>query len=300
MKFSGHETFHVREGWLTKGMQLLYEDSEAFNNKTGFMHDRLGVGSNMDKSIKHWLLSTGLSEPVPKQRGVVQLSQLGQIVLQKDPYLLDTFSWWILHINLLHGKETSTSWHWFFNNFFQSRFDRKACVEALRRYLQFKQSILPSYQTLDRDIGCLLSGYSRSIPENVSDPEENYDSPFTDLGLLLHFRETGAYQLSYDKKSIPACALGYCLSKAFEVEKNTDVNVVTVYEAALRESGPGKCFLLAASDIFELVEGYGDKHESGISVTGLAGNRVIEFAVRSPLDWVDLHFKGVKQGWELV
>ena len=292
MKFSGHETFHIREGWLTKGMQLLKENPDVFNSKNAFMHDWLGVGSNMGKSIKHWLFATGLSEQVPQKRGEFQLSELGEIILAQDPYLLDLFTWWILHVNLVHGLETSSSWYWFFSNFYQARFDRKACVEVLRRFLQFQQTKIPSYQTLDRDIGCLLSSYSRAIPEDVSDPEENYDSPFKELDLLQFFKESGSYHLNFGKKVISASALGYSLSKAFDVDESQSINEVSVHDASIKEKGPGKCFLLMASDLFELVEGFSESNVDEISITGLAGTRMINYTVKEPISWVKDHFKG--------
>jgi hypothetical protein len=297
MKFSGHETFHIREGWLTKGMLLLRDYPDIFNSKNSFMHDQLGVGSNMGKSIKHWLVATGLAEPVPQARGDLQLSPLGHLVQDKDHYLLDPVTWWVLHINLACGKDTSTSWYWFFNTFYQARFDKKSCVEALRRYLMFKQAKIPSYQTLDRDLGCLLSSYSRAVPADVSDPEESYDSPFKELGLLLFFRESGSYQLNFDKKEIPSAAMGYCLSRSIQADENQQTNEIPVHDAAALENGPGKCFLLVASDLFELVESYSATNSwSDISISGLAGRRMINYAVKEPLEWVADYFNAVGKG----
>jgi len=297
MKFSGHETFHVREGWLTKGMLLLRDHPAIFNGADSFMHDWIGVGSNMGKSIRYWLAVTGLAEPAPQTRGALQLSRLGQLLLEKDRYLLDPVTWWVLHINLTYGKETTTSWHWFFNSFYQSRFDKKACVEALRRYLMFKQATIPSYQTLDRDLGCLLSSYAQAVPEEVSDPEESYDSPFKELGLLLFFKESGSYQLNFDKKEIPLAALGYCLSLSVLADENRQTNEISVHDAASIENGPGKCFLLVASDLFDLVESYSAINNwSDITISGLAGNRMVNYTVKEPLDWVEDHFAAVGGG----
>lgn len=57
MRFGGHETFAVREGWLYKGLSLLHERPDAFSDP--FVADLLGVGRNMAKSIRHWLSVTG-------------------------------------------------------------------------------------------------------------------------------------------------------------------------------------------------------------------------------------------------
>ena len=60
MRFGGHQTFFVREGWLAKGLGLLRDDATAFDDP--YVADQLGVGRNMAKSIEHWLLATGIAE----------------------------------------------------------------------------------------------------------------------------------------------------------------------------------------------------------------------------------------------
>lgn len=90
MKFSGHETFPVREGWLHKGMKLLSEEPEQFLNEE--VADLLGVGRNMAKAIRHWLLVTGLASATGNElRGrasLLHLTELGQLVWAHDPYFL--------------------------------------------------------------------------------------------------------------------------------------------------------------------------------------------------------------------
>ena len=57
-KFSGHQTFVCRYGWLEKGVRLIQR------NPHGFLEDdvliQLGVGKNMVESIKYWCVQTGL------------------------------------------------------------------------------------------------------------------------------------------------------------------------------------------------------------------------------------------------
>ena len=65
MRFGGHQTFFVREGWLAKGLGLLREDVSAFDDP--YVADRLGVGRNMAKSIEHWLLATGLAQKTERR-----------------------------------------------------------------------------------------------------------------------------------------------------------------------------------------------------------------------------------------
>ena len=61
MQFGGHETFPLREGWLHKGLELVHADGRAFEDE--HVSDRLGVGRNMAKSIRHWLLACAQYAP---------------------------------------------------------------------------------------------------------------------------------------------------------------------------------------------------------------------------------------------
>jgi len=289
MKFSGHETFHIREGWLHKGLRLLCDEPEKFHDP--YMHDWLGVGSNMGRSIQHWLIATKLAERKTENGGSLVLSELGRIILEKDPYFLSAFTWWVLHINLVNGVDRSTSWHWFFNHFLQAQFKKEHCVEQLVRYLSTSGTNLPGIKTLERDINCLLSSYARTIPEENSDPEESYHCPFRKLGMFIYFKDTNTYHLNRNKKKIPGMALGYCLS-LLTTFSDAAVKEVSISDAAAEINGPGKCFGLPPGEIFDLVETIMQAEpKCGISLTALAGKRMIQFPTHKPNQWVHKYFK---------
>lgn len=101
MKFGGHETFAIREGWLHKGLHLLQKDPALILNE--YASDELGVGKNMAKSIRYWLRVTGLSEEKgPSKQKTPVLTDFGRLVLEKDPYFNLPGTWWALHINLVN------------------------------------------------------------------------------------------------------------------------------------------------------------------------------------------------------
>lgn len=77
-RLKGHESFILREGWLTKGIQAVEKDSGVFSKNAGA--DALGVGTNMAKSIRYWMKTAGVTMDVP-QKGV-QLTELGKIIAQ--------------------------------------------------------------------------------------------------------------------------------------------------------------------------------------------------------------------------
>jgi len=54
-KFSGHQTFAFRYGWLEKGYNFV-KDNRKFNDDDAIVG--LGVGKNMVESIKYWCGAT--------------------------------------------------------------------------------------------------------------------------------------------------------------------------------------------------------------------------------------------------
>ena len=60
-KFSGHQTFVFRHGWLEKGVRGVAESPTIFSEENALV--RLGVGKNMVESIRHWCQVTQLVAP---------------------------------------------------------------------------------------------------------------------------------------------------------------------------------------------------------------------------------------------
>ena len=57
MKFRAHETFFIRKGWLSKGMKYMDAREDVFISKDENPMDVLGIGANMVKSLRYWLLA---------------------------------------------------------------------------------------------------------------------------------------------------------------------------------------------------------------------------------------------------
>ena len=121
-RLKGHESFILRDGWLTKGIQAVEKDSGVFSKNSGT--DVLGVGTNMAKAIRYWMRTAGITKDVP-QKGV-QLTELGQVIAKCDPYIEDVFTLWILHCNIASNFDQATTWNLFFNKMdLTSAFDRE-------------------------------------------------------------------------------------------------------------------------------------------------------------------------------
>ena len=299
MRFGGHETFAIREGWLHKGVKLLAENPERLADED--VADWLGVGRNMAKSIRHWLVATGLAQPDPNskisKKSELTTTDFGKLVWKHDPYFTEPGTWWALHINLVNCSEHALTWTWFFSSFNFDRFDRSVCLESLKRHLELSKQRMPRPRTLERDIACLLSSYARVIPSPNEDPEEGQDCPLRELGLLSFFKTSGYYQSHQHRKDIPAELFGYALSTAFhDAADGKGTTDISLLDAARAAGGPGRAFLLTTESMFEVAsQAESSLTDGGIEIVGLAGNRAIRIAKRPQLTWLKQYYQNVKK-----
>lgn len=297
MRFGGHETFAIREGWLHKGLKLLVEDPEKLNGPNAA--DWLGVGKNMGKALKYWLVATGLGVTSGGGSRDVQLepTKLGKLILQRDRYFLQPGTWWALHIELANCEEHAVTWWWFFNRFSLTRFDRATCLTNLRAFLESGTQRLPASKTLQRDISCLIATYGTALPREISDPEEADDCPMKELGLLTYSRSTGGCTLMTGLKPIPPELLGYSLSKSLFMGVGLKRQVdVTLREAATKDGGPGKVFVMNADALFELgLQAEQTLGAAEFAVSGLGAERTFRLMQRSTKDWLSLYYDRLRE-----
>lgn len=179
-KLKGHETFVIREGWLSKGMKAVEENPKVFSELYGA--DALGVGSNMAKSIRYWLKAVKLIEEKSGQGAY--LTDFGKIVYEYDPYMEEDFTLWCIHINLAKNKKLATSWHLFFEYCEAEEFTEEELEKILGRELQkYTGKNDYSRRSLSDDCRVLLQMYSKEkIEEN--DPEDKKICPLSVLGMI--------------------------------------------------------------------------------------------------------------------
>ena len=287
MRFGGHETFAVREGWLSKGLNLINEDPCAF--KDPFVSDSLGVGRNMAKSILHWLTVTGLV--CKEKKNCLDITETGKVILAHDPYLLSIGTWWALHINLLTRGEDAVVWKVFFNGLTRERFDRIDCAEELQRQLALQGRRLPSVKTLSRDLSCLLLSYAMVLPPENDDPEEGRESPFRLLGLITQFRETGTYRMNRDRKNVSPAIMGYALSAALPNESEEKFADIGFSEAFAKPGSAGKTLCLSLEAFTDVLEKAQESLGSRlIHVRQLGGERFIRIKRISGSDWLAKYY----------
>ena len=187
MKFRAHDTFFIRKGWLSKGMERIVSKPDLFVDKNENPTDILGIGTNMVKSLRYWLQVVGLtSEPISGKR-VQTLTEFGTEVYNNDRYIEELGTLYLLQYQLAKQKNEATAWYFFFNEFNMSEFTKEEFVQEIQNYIMMsKEESSVALRSLNEDFMCIINTYLpryKTTPDKVS-PENNIDCPFGELGLI--------------------------------------------------------------------------------------------------------------------
>ena len=178
-RFSGHESFVCRYGWLPKVFRAVKKEPNLLRTEERAINT-LGIGRNMVKSLQFWAEASGVlrsAEDGGHEPGVV-----GSILFagQKawDQYLESLESLWLIHWHLT-TKGGLAAWREVFAEGGLVRFDRKQLIEALaRRGAGAARALAPS--TLEQHASIFVQSYYQE--ERGTD--DTSWSPLQDLALV--------------------------------------------------------------------------------------------------------------------
>lgn len=226
-KLKGHEKFPLREGWMTKGLTAVKENSpHIFLENNG--PDILGVGSNMVKSIRYWMQACGMLEKDGNQE---RISPIAEIIYEKDKDFEDVFSLWLLHSNLAKNRDQATVWYMFFNMFKVDTFS-KADIQSKIKLELFNfvgQHVTES--SVNDDIDVLLKMYTKGNIRN-DDPEDKIICPLSMLGLIKKEDEI-YFKVQPDLRKIDNALIFYELSCMFKKEQSLSIEKIVSGENGL-------------------------------------------------------------------
>lgn len=267
MKFGGHETFPLRDNWLFKGMQLLKMHGDLFAD-----HRRaiafLGVGKNMVKSLRHWLLAT---EFAYSQGNKLSPSIIGKLIDKYDPYYDRLGSIWLIHYLLTCNKEYATTWYWFFNKFAVSEFTHESAVQHLHNFCQTVDKKV-SFTTLTRDLTVLLKMYAEVDFCKNKTPEDIDICPLTRLSLLKKFND--AFQIA-NPEQLPIEIFGYALVRFWQ-QWFPELPQFSFEELLVRDFSPTKVFCLTIDNTVEMLDRLTERFPKQFNCYHTAGVFVVE------------------------
>lgn len=244
-RLKGHESFTLREGWLTKGLNAVHDNPRVFSENSGA--DALGVGTNMAKSIRYWLRTAELTRE--HQRDGITLTELGNLIFQNDPYFEDIFSLWVIHANICRNFRLATSWNIFFNNIDVTSFKRDELIGMMtENIINITGDTNPPERSISDDCAAILQMYTEN-GDTSSDPEEKRTSPFAVLGFLNKI-DSNTFEMQHPAMdSIEPSLILYVFADKLRKE-----GVLSIDEIVSGTNMPGKVFNLNRVSINEYLD----------------------------------------------
>ena len=202
-------SFCIREGWLTKGLLNVKEDGALFCNEEAAIR-KLGIGSAMVKSLRNWMQISGLTVEQKSGKRTQSLTEVGDLIFERDRYLEDPFSLCYIHYNVVTDKEMATVWYLLFNHFDMTRFTKAEMYEDL--ISQFKQMTDKEFssKSFEDDCSTALKTYTSDDAKQLS-PEDNMQCPLANLSLFTKTAK-GYYEKTIPSADmLPASAIHYVI-----------------------------------------------------------------------------------------
>jgi hypothetical protein len=246
IRFSGHQTFAFRYGWLEKGYAFI-KSGKHFSDESAIVD--LGVGKNMVESIKYWCEMTGITE-----QG--SISDFGEKLLNHkngwDPFLEDHASWWLLHWKLSTNPNYKTSGTALFSYLRKPEFSKQDVAEAALRFSDTEKKS-PSDNIIMRDVDCFIRSYcGLKRFERKKSGEESFDCPLQELNLIHPMHGGDFYRfLIGPKTSLPAEIIGYAICDYFGQQKKS---TMTIQGVLYKEGSPGQVFMLDENALIESIQ----------------------------------------------
>lgn len=251
--FGRHETFALRYGWLTKGVQALMGGDAVFDAEDATV--RLGVGKNMVASIRYWLQAARIIE---RNGSGWVLTVTGSYLFDDDgcdPYLEDEGTIWLIHWLIASNPELATSWWWFFNRFHKPEFTATELTTALQDFAGAEVKGRHSGSTLKSDAAVLLRMYVRSGTGSKLLAEEALDSPLSVLGLISNLGAARTFESRPGtRRGLPPGILGFAIVELLMALEERQIPIEDLMYGRAGYPAIGAVFRLTEADLLGKTE----------------------------------------------
>lgn len=276
--FTGHDTFHCRDYWLKKGVDLLWNggkfDEEAMVE--------LGVGKNMVTAIRFWLKAFSLVDEDEQPNGLAKLIFDDEAGI--DPYLEDPATLWLLHYYLVTQKRSSI-YHFVFNIFRKQRieFQEDHLVNFLERQVKESGQFIHG-SSIKKDVQVFLKNYL--LPNKSNSIEDDFSRLLYELELIQPFEKEEASEKRKKpwfridnkyRKDLPYQVVLYCIKDNPNYGES-----ISFRQLSADQDSVGTVFALSDSGLMHKIEQIVKHHPKQAVFTDDGGVRVLQF--KSPID----------------
>lgn len=303
-RFSGHQTFVFRYGWLEKGVRGVEGSPTLFSDDDAMV--RLGVGKNMVESIRYWCLATQLLEPdadVEQNAGKgLRVTKAGrQILLGNgwDPFVQDDATLWLLHWLLVSNPRIGTTWQILFSLFHRLDFTKRELVDYLLLFVE-KESLRVQKSVIARDVDCFLRTYTRGTSgKKTGIAEDSFDCPLLELNLIQLTPDGELYRFSIGPKpSLPAAVFGYALLEYLAGARegaSAGPSTRSIQECMYGAGSPGQAFKLDENSLIEYVEELEEISNGALALDETAGlKQIYQRRKQNPMDLLKAYYCGTR------
>lgn len=287
--FHGHETFPLRQLWLTKAYRRAKENHynpEIFTSDDAIV--RFGVGRNMVDAIRHWALACDV---LKEENGKLSAGEIGEWLLEaRDPFLINPSSIWLVHWMLCGREGRTTTWGWLFNYVNHSTFDRELLLKELSEFA-YNRKFKASQLTLKRDLETCLKTY---LPRASADSKEEAAEPLLSELSLIRQANLGR-SLSFNRGPKPTLTnevFAFAICEFWErksQQQNSQTKTLAFAEIVKGFGSPGRVFKLDENAITERLTELDDLTNGALRWSDTAGVRNVTLHSRDSLD--SLKFK---------
>ncbi|MGJ8674328.1 MAG: DUF4007 family protein [Pseudoalteromonas sp.] len=310
-KFTGHDTFPLKYGWLFKAVNHLNTGGKLQTSREDETQQaiiKLGVGKNMVNAIRYWAESAGVLAFERSQSNINYFvtangNYLFDTSTGKDPYLELKGSIWLIHFWLCFNQTEMTSYRYFFNFFNGEYFEKQVFLahmsEDLSKLTSSEQVLNES--TFQKDIDTFLNTYSKkSKSRSKTEDEEQFNSPLSELNLIRENGKNDYLSDLDDKEELPIEIFIYALLKFVEKEsKVSKVSKVNFKSLLLDNYSPGRIFRLSEKGLgakLDAAQTFSNNQVSWIDSMGLRQIDVKESYLRAFDKILDGYYEGMKNG----
>lgn len=236
LRFSGHQTFALRYGWLNKAYNILNYKEKSDED----LVVSLGVGKNMVDSIKYWAEIAGLRSINADDQRNKYTSNINLIIEKYDSYFEKPESNWLLHYYIQKNYSELTFTRWYFNFSNKQFFDKNDLILDLVDWLQAEGLKVPAVATLQKDFDCFALCYGRKLNKAFKG-EDSFISPLNELSLLYHLESNKFKSDFVEQKSLKPEVFLYCLVDFWKTCFK-DNSTISVDSILTMPGSPGRLF----------------------------------------------------------